>query len=143
VASPLASNLTVLRRTPYGATTNGAEMRKTNPIPKCQGSSLKLQVSGRKEYVPRALTSNFKRHTSNSPPNVPMGGVACKTKPNLGELGYVGKGCRMGRGSAGESNVRNEANLARAPANGRGLAGRDARPECDCAKRTQFGPAGG
>jgi hypothetical protein len=26
----------------------------------------------------------------------------CKTKPNLGELEYMGKGRRMGRGSAGE-----------------------------------------
>jgi hypothetical protein len=34
--------------------------------------------------------------------------------------------------------VQNEPNLARAPGNGRGLAGRDARPEGDCTKRSQF-----
>jgi hypothetical protein len=39
--------------------------------------------------------------------------------------------------------VQNEPNLARAPGNGRGPAGRDARPESDCAKRTQFRPPGG
>jgi hypothetical protein len=32
VPNPLASNLALFRRTPYGATTNGAKMRKTNPI---------------------------------------------------------------------------------------------------------------
>jgi hypothetical protein len=45
-------------------------------------------------------------------------------------------GCRRPRAP-------NEPNLARAPGNGRWLAGRDARPECDCAKRTQFGAAAG
>jgi hypothetical protein len=34
--------------------------------------------------------------------------------------------------------VQNEANFAPMPGNGRGLVGRDAPPECDCAKRTQF-----
>jgi hypothetical protein len=70
VPSPLASNLTLFRRTPYGVTTNGAKMRKTNPISSVAGVR-------RKE--------------------------SCKTKPNLGGLGYVGKrGCPVGRGSARE-----------------------------------------
>jgi hypothetical protein len=35
-----------------------------------------------------------------------------KTNPNLGGLGYAGKGsCRVDRGSAGEWNVQNEPNL--------------------------------
>jgi hypothetical protein len=46
--------------------------------------------------------SGFKLHTSNSPLPARAGGVTCKTKPNLGILGHVGKGCRLGRGSAGE-----------------------------------------
>jgi hypothetical protein len=45
-------------------------------------------------------------------------------------------GCRRPRAP-------NEPNLARTPGNGHWLAGRDARPECDCAKRTQFGAAAG
>jgi hypothetical protein len=67
----------------WGVARPGSETCKTNPILKCQVSSLKFQVSGRKEkeYVPRALTSNFKPHTSHSPPTASGGGVAGKTKP--------------------------------------------------------------
>jgi hypothetical protein len=54
----------------------GSEMCETNPISKCQVSSLKFQGAGRKEHVPGPLTSNFKPQTSNS--------LACKTKPMTG-----------------------------------------------------------
>jgi hypothetical protein len=111
-----------------------------------------------------------------------------KTKPNLGRLGCLGKGRRVGRGAAGERNVQNEPNFgpacsvpvralgsasilraagpragwacceetphgvttngarvqnepnwARAPGNGRWLAGPRCPPDGDCAKRSQFG----
>jgi hypothetical protein len=59
----------------------GSEMCKTNPIAKWQVSSLTFQGSGRRGRTRHALTSNCTLHTSNSPPNGPVGGVACKTKP--------------------------------------------------------------
>ncbi len=57
------------------------QLCKTNPISKCEVPSLKSEVSDRKGHVPGALTSNFTLQTSNSPPNLPVGGIACKTNP--------------------------------------------------------------
>jgi hypothetical protein len=68
----------------WGLARPGSEMCKTNPNSKCQVSSLKCQVSDQKEHVPGPLTSNSTLHTSNSPPDIPVGGVTCKTNPICG-----------------------------------------------------------
>jgi hypothetical protein len=57
------------------------ETCETNPIAKCQVSSVKFEVSDQKEHTPGAATSNFTLDTSNSPPAAPVGGVMCKTNP--------------------------------------------------------------
>jgi hypothetical protein len=57
------------------------EMCKTNPISKFEVSSLKFQVSDQKEDMPSAAISDFTLHTSDFPPNGPVGGVPCKTNP--------------------------------------------------------------
>jgi hypothetical protein len=95
-------------------------------------SSWQFEVSSQRGQAEQPPASNFTRHTSDSPPTGTLGGRC----------------------------MQNEPNLARAPGNGRGPAGRDARPESEtcktnpispargrspegkCAKRTQFGPAG-
>jgi hypothetical protein len=56
------------------------------------------------EFRSLELVSDFEIRASNLAPG---GGGGCrsklrKTKPNLGQLGYLGKGYRMGRGPAGE-----------------------------------------
>jgi hypothetical protein len=62
----------------------GGKMRKTNPI--CPGWGVK-----------RAKRTQFR------PPTGGWRRELCKTKPNLGGLGYVGKDrCRVGRGPAQE-----------------------------------------
>jgi hypothetical protein len=58
------------------------------------------------------LESNRAKRTQFGPAGGGRRRKLCKTKPNLGRRGYMGKGTRrVGRGSAGEGNVQNEANL--------------------------------
>jgi hypothetical protein len=71
-------------KTPYGVTTTGAKMRKTNPISPRRGGK-------------RA------ERTQLGPPEGPGRRKMCETKPNLEGLGYVGKGRRrVGHGPGGE-----------------------------------------
>jgi hypothetical protein len=78
-------------------------------------------------------------------PGAGPGGQMRKTNPI--SPGGVGGGlpCPRPSGLAPPPKVimQNEPNFARAPGNGRGPAGRGARPKSDCAKRTQFRPGAG
>ncbi len=117
---------------------------KMNPIGKCEVSSLKLQVSDRKEHMPSALTSNF-------PPNAPVGGIACETNPisprrrgrtegivqNEAKLGGIGV-CGQRRSPCGAWLGRGARRLRIADCK---EAGRRRVPETKCAKRTQFRPS--
>ncbi len=99
---------------------------KQTQFPKCQVSSLKFQVPDWKERVPRVLASNFTLQTSNSPPNAPVGGVACKTNP----ISATGGRCRAGlprSGTACRGNPRSGRGqaLRRAWGSPRVPAGRD------------------
>jgi hypothetical protein len=76
----------------------------------------------------------------------------CKTKPNLGGLGYVGKGrCRLGGGSAGDKMRKTNPispgrrvsvqNKTKSRPSGQGVGrGRPTYEEPKRAKRTQLGP---
>jgi hypothetical protein len=102
------------------------------------------------------------KRTQFRPVGAGVGGQMCKTKPNLGEMGCLGKGGYPRCASTEHRNARNEPNLGPrgrrlrlADAGGRrrqsaqnepNLAIVRRRPgrlllEAECAKRTQFGPA--
>jgi hypothetical protein len=89
----------------------GGKMRKTNQIWPARpemGAGWRVAIPGR-----RAIVRNEANFGSNRAKRTQFGPAAgtrrrklCKTKPNLGGLGYAGKGCRMGRGSAGSETCR-------------------------------------
>jgi hypothetical protein len=118
---------------------------KTKPIP---AQERKWQVPGGEEVMvnwspgqPRQNKANFRARG----PRLRIGD--CGLRIESCRPGTTGNGVRAEQsqfraaGCVPRGIMQNEANFARAPGNGRGLVGRDAPPECDCAKRTQF-PAG-
>jgi hypothetical protein len=88
------------------------------------------------------LGSNRAKRTQFCPAGGDRQRRLCKTKPNLGRLGYVGQR-RLSCGAwSGSETCETNPILAERPGMGAGSPGRDAPAESDCAKRTKFCPAG-
>jgi hypothetical protein len=110
-------------------------MRETNPIPTSRRWLTEEIVQNEPNFS--RPESKCAKRTQFRPAAGGGRRELCKTKPNLGGLGHVGKeSCcvRPGRG-ARDCGVR----IADC---GLKQAGRGRAPEAKCAKRTQFGPAG-
>jgi hypothetical protein len=117
VPSHPASNLTLLRRTPYGVTRNGAKTCKTKPISPRRARMMEGIVQNEAKLGRTGACGQ--RQLSCGPW---LGwGVKCaeqtQFRPPAEEVG-------RGRPTHEEPKRANEANLACAPGNGRGLAER-------------------